>query len=84
MRPVVVVLDALLFVLNCRVEPGDGRELTGFGGVGGTVLDGGVAVANVTEVMDVAGAEEGTGGEGVDGSITPLVLLAEHLEARWD
>ena len=44
------------------------------GGVGGAVLDGGVAVADVAEVVDGAGREEGAGGEGVDGGVAPLGL----------
>ena len=42
------------------------------GGVGGTVLDGGVAVAEIAEVVDIAWGEEGAGCEGVDGSVAPL------------
>jgi hypothetical protein len=37
------------------------------------VLDRGVAVAEVSEVVDVSGGEEGAGREGVDWSITPLL-----------
>jgi hypothetical protein len=36
------------------------------------VLDCGVAVAEVAEVMDVGGREEGAGCEGVDGCVAPL------------
>ena len=43
------------------------------GGVDGAVLDGGVAVAEVAEVVDLVGGEEGAGGEGVDGCVAPLL-----------
>lgn len=41
-------------------------------GVGGTVLDGRVPVTEVAEVVDVFGAEESAGGEGVNGCVAPL------------
>jgi hypothetical protein len=40
--------------------------------VGGTVLDCRVAVAEVAEVVDVGGREEGSGCEGVDWGVAPL------------
>ena len=58
-------------MLEIRTEVGLAGELAG-GSVGGTVLDGGVAVAEVAEVVDVGGGEEGAGCEGVDGCVTPL------------
>jgi hypothetical protein len=36
------------------------------------VLDGCVSVADITEVVDIAGAEESSGGEGVNRCVTPL------------
>ena len=42
------------------------------GGVDGAVLDGGVAVANVAEVVDLVFVEESAGCEGVDGCVAPL------------
>ena len=42
--------------------------------IGGAMLDSGVAVADVAEVVDGAGGEEGAGGEGVDGGVAPLSL----------
>lgn len=36
------------------------------------MLDGGMPVSKVTEVVDVTGGKKCTGGEGVDRSITPL------------
>lgn len=70
--PVVVFLLALLFIFGVRVEEGDGGELSSLGSVCRAMLNGGVTVANVTEVVDIAGAEESTSGERVDGCITPL------------
>lgn len=69
--PVLVLLDALLLVHRGLLEVGLAGQLAG-GRVGGAVLDGGVAVAEVAEVVDVAGAQEGAGGEGVNRGITPL------------
>ena len=36
------------------------------------MLDGGVAVAEVAEVVDLVRGQEGAGGEGVDGCVAPL------------
>lgn len=36
------------------------------------MLDGGVSVAEVAEVVDVAGGEQGAGCQGVDGCVAPL------------
>ena len=78
--PVVVVfLEELLVVavgggallLEICTEVGLTGQLAG-GSVGGTVLDGGVAVAEVAEVVDVGGGEERAGCEGVDGCVAPL------------
>lgn len=35
-----------------------------------------MAVPEVTEVVDVARGEEGAGGEGVDGCVSPLVRVS--------
>jgi len=69
--PVSVLLDALAVVERRLLQPGLAGELTRRS-VGGTVLDRRVAIAKVAEVMDVAGPEEGAGGEGVNWSISPL------------
>jgi hypothetical protein len=42
------------------------------GGVSRTMLDGSVPISKVTEVMDVTGREQSTGGKGMDRSVTPL------------
>ena len=70
-RPVLVLFESLLLVLRGHFEPGNSGQLTGRS-VGGTVLDGGVAVAKVTEVVDIGGRQEGTCGKGVNRRITPL------------
>lgn len=72
--PVFVLLGALAFVERCLLEPGLARQLAG-GGIGGTMLDRGMAVAEVAEVMDVARGEEGAGGKGVNRCVTPLCFL---------
>jgi hypothetical protein len=70
-RPVLVLLAALLLVLYRRVHEGDARTLARRC-VRRAVLDGGVSVPEVAEVVDVARRQEGTSGEGVDGCISPL------------
>ena len=65
-------------LLEIGAEVGLAGELAG-GGVSGTVLDGGVAVAEVAEVVDVGGGEEGAGCEGVDGGVAPLRWLLEDV-----
>lgn len=83
MRPVIAfVLSHLLvrsgvLVVRIEVELAAGR-------VGRTVLDRGVPVADVAEVMDFVCGEEGAGCEGVDRCVAPLVvvLLAMNKEMR--
>ena len=71
--PVVIFLEALLLVERRRFEIFFSRGLAR-GRVSGTVLDGGVPVAEVAEVVDVTWREQGAGGEGVDWSVAPLKL----------
>lgn len=40
--------------------------------IGGTVLDSGMSVANVAEVVDLIGRKQGTSGERMNGRVTPL------------
>src|SRR5699024_4566459 len=77
--PVLILLDALLLVERRRLEVGRARELSG-GGVRRAMLDGGVPVAKVSEVVDVLGAEKSAGSEGVDGGITPLQPVRHHRQ----
>jgi hypothetical protein len=77
--PVAVLLDALALVKRRHLEVGLVRQLEPRG-VGGAVLDGGVAVAKVAEVVDVARREEGAGREGVDRGVSPLLFRL----ASWD
>ena len=74
----VVAVAGGAFLLEVGAEVGLAGELAG-GGVSGTVLDGGVAVAEVAEVVDVGGGEEGAGCEGVDGGVAPLRWLLEDV-----
>ena len=69
--PVFVFFFPLLFVLRRELKKGLARALSR-GCVRGAVLDGGVPVAKVTKVVDVAWREKGAGCEGVDRGITPL------------
>ena len=70
-RPILVLFNALLFVLGCRLQPGDSGQLPRRS-VGRTMLNSSVPIAEVTEVVDVAGGQENTGGQRMDRRITPL------------
>jgi hypothetical protein len=70
-RPVLVFLDTLLLILSGLLKVRDTGELAGRG-VGWAMLDSGVPVAEITEVVNIARCEEGTSGEGVNRSVTPL------------
>ena len=69
--PVGVLFDPLAFVACRHLKVRVSWELSG-GRVGRAVLDGRVSIAEVAEVVDIARREESTGGEGVDGRVTPL------------
>ena len=71
-RPILIFLNPLLFILGRHLQPGNSGQLPG-GGVGRTMLDGGVPVAEVTEIVDVAGRQENTGRQRMDRRVTPLV-----------
>jgi hypothetical protein len=73
--PVLVLLEALALVERRLLEPGLTRQLARRR-VGRAVLDGGVAVAKVAEVMDVAWSEQRAGCEGVDRGVSPLLYRA--------
>lgn len=77
-RPVLVFLDPFFFVIGSLLEVRDTGELAGRS-VGRAMLNGGVPVAKVTEVMNIARREESTGGERVNRSITPLVLQSAQI-----
>lgn len=90
--PVVVVFfeEFLVFavaggalLLEIGTEVGLAGKLASWG-VGGTVLDGGVAVAEVAEVVDVGGGQEGAGCEGVDGCVAPLGIDVSLLYCLAD
>lgn len=70
--PVVVLLESLALVQRRFLKEGLPGQLSPERRVGRAVLDGRVSVSKVTEVMDIARGEQSTGGEGVDGRITPL------------
>lgn len=70
-RPVVVLLLARFLVQRGELEVWLAGQLARRR-VRRTVLDGGVSVTEVTEVVDLRGGEQGAGGEGVDGCVTPL------------
>lgn len=78
-RPVLVFLDPFLLVIGSLFEVGDTGELAGRS-VSRAMLNGGVSVAKVTEVMNIARREESTGGERVNRSITPLV---QSVQIPW-
>lgn len=69
--PVFIFLDPLLLIFRCLFQPWDARELP-CRSISRTMLDGGMSVSEITEIVDVAGREKGTGTQRVDRSITPL------------
>ena len=72
MLPVIVLLESLALV-HCRLlEVRLPRQLPSERRVGRAMLDGRVSVPKVTEVVDVARGQQSTGGERVDGRVTPL------------
>lgn len=72
MLPVVVLLESLALICCRLLEVRLPRQLAPQRGVGRAMLDGGVSVPKVAEVVDVARGQQSTGGERVDGRITPL------------
>lgn len=79
--PVSVLLDALAVVERRLLEPGLAGQLARWG-VGWAMLDRRMAIAKVAEIVDVTGPEEGAGGEGVDGSISPLSYALARGRSR--
>ena len=77
--PVLVFLDPFLLVICSLLEVRDTGELTGRS-VGRAMLNGSVAVAKVTEVMNITRREKSTCGERVNRSITPLV---QSVKITW-
>lgn len=75
--PVLVFLNALLLIFGSLFKVRLARQLPG-GGVGWAMLDSGVPVSKVTEVMDVTGREKSTGGKRMNRSITPLSKNSQH------
>jgi hypothetical protein len=71
-RPVIVFFPALLLVQCGQFQEGLARPLAS-GRVRGTVLDRGMSVAEVAEVVDVPGSEEGPGCERMNRCVSPLV-----------
>lgn len=60
--PVLVLFDSLLLILGGLFEIRLARQLPG-GSVGGTMLDRGVSVTKITEVVDVFDGKESAGRE---------------------
>jgi hypothetical protein len=69
--PVLIFLNPLLLIFGSPFKVRLARQLPG-GSVGWAMLDGGVPISKVTEVMDVTGREKRASGERMNGSITPL------------
>lgn len=70
-RPVFIFLNTLLLILRGLFEVWDASKLAS-GSVCGAVLNSRVAVAKVTEVVNVTGRKESTSGKRVNRSIAPL------------
>jgi hypothetical protein len=69
--PILVLFLSLLVVLCGLLKKWYSRQLS-CRSISRTMLDRGMAVADVTEVVDVSWCEERAGSERVDWSITPL------------
>lgn len=69
--PVFVFLDPFLFILRGLLQIGDPGELPSRS-VGWAMLDCGVPIAEITEIVDIAGGEKSTGCQGMDRGVTPL------------
>lgn len=72
--PILVLLNALPLILRGFLEVRFAGELTSRS-IGRAMLNRGVPVTKITEVMNVTGGKEGTGSQGMNGSISPLVGL---------
>lgn len=83
--PVFIFLDALLLILRGLFEIRFAGELASRG-IGRAMLDRGMPVTKIAEIMNITGGKKGTCGQGMNRSITPLVKLlgiklkATHLE----
>ena len=53
-------------------------------GIGWAVLDGGVSVAEVAEVMNILHSQEDTGGERMNGCIAPLTMIVSNSKEQRD
>lgn len=74
--PVLVFFFPFLLVEGGRLEERGSRGYLPGGGICGTMLNGGMSVAEVAEVVDVFGGEESACGKGVDWCITPLSFVS--------
>lgn len=72
MLPVVILLEPFSLVESCLLKIRLSGQLPPKRRVGRAVLNGGVSVPKVAEVVDIAWGQKCTGGERVDGGITPL------------
>lgn len=70
--PIVILFESLALVQCSLLQVSLAGKLSAQRRVRGTMLDGRMPVSKIAEVVDVARGQESTGGEGMDGRITPL------------
>jgi len=69
--PVFIFFNPLFLIFRCLLQVRNAGKLS-CRGIGGTMLDGGMSVSKVAEIVDVARGEKRTGGKRVDRGVTPL------------
>ena len=67
----VFILQAPVLFWQVHIVPGLATQLTCWR-IGWTMLDCGMSISNVTEVMDILHTEQSTGGKGVNRGVPPL------------
>lgn len=72
--PVLVLFYSLLLIQGCHFKVRSARQLSGWS-IGRTMLNSGVPVADVTEVMDILDSQKRTSSERMNWCVTPL----EHI-----
>lgn len=77
--PVLVLFNALFLVFGGLLEVGFTGQLAG-GSIGRAMLDRGVPVAEIAEVMNVSWTEESTGRKGMNRSVTPLRKVVSYTK----
>lgn len=77
--PVLVLFNALFLIFGGLLEVRLTGQLAG-GSIGRAMLDRGVSVAEIAEVMNVAWTEKSTGRKGMNRSVTPLRKVVSYTK----